>query len=204
MSVSVLIRNRPPVIGEIELDAALTESHDYMSRVTQYPVEDGSTMSDHIQNQPVKLSIEGFVTNNPIRTTAAAGASPTVDAARNAGVGTRAIGAFNALMALRDAREPVTIVTNLKSYPTMALESLNVPKNARTGDALRFTSVWVEIRKVTSETVFTEDLAVSDSGAKAGISDQASSQRDAGKQNTPETAPANRSWLASIAGSFGG
>jgi Dit-like phage tail protein len=203
MSVSVLLKPTPPQIGELVLDAALTENHDYLSRVTSYPVEDGSDMTDHIQNEPEKIGIEGFVTNNPIRV-AAAGGGVSVDAARTAGVGTRAIDAFNALMLIRDQRQPVTIVTNLKTYESMALESINFPKGPTTGDALRFTSMWVKVRKVKSETVFTEELADNTTGPKAGTADQASSDRDLGKQNTTTPDEASQSWAFSLLSGFGG
>jgi hypothetical protein len=181
--LNVLIGKRPPEIGMVKLSLSLSEQHSFASKVTQFPVEDGSQMSDHIINQPDKLTIQGFVTNSPISTLDTSGPG-------------NGESAFEALERIHRTREPVRVFTTLKEYEDMAMESFNVPKNATTGETLRFTAVFIKIRKVTSGIVEVADL-------KADVADTASTTKDAGKQNTTATSARKKSWLTSLTG-FGG
>ncbi len=174
MALSLLFgRATPPKIGEIELDASLSESHQFTSEVTQFPVEDGSVITDHIQNKPDKLDINGFVTNTPVRFLG------SVDLIRTSGDSGRTELAFEALERIHRDRELVTIVTNLKTYEDMALESLTVPRNATIGDVLEFSASFVKVVKVSSALVFTTDLLPVN-----GADQQGASTADAGNQNT--------------------
>ena len=184
MATGVLIGKRPPEIGLVKLSLSVQEQHQFGSKVTQFPVEDGSVMSDHIQNEPDKLTLQGFVTDSPISTldTSGPGNGET---------------AFEALERIHRTREPVRVFTTLKEYQDMAMERFSVPKNSQTGETLRFTASFVKIRKVSSLTVQVADI-------KAGDKDGASNTKNAGKQNTSEPNARKRSWLASLAGSFAG
>jgi hypothetical protein len=168
MALSILLeRKNPPTIGALALDAALSENHSFESEVSQFPVEDGSIITDHIVNKPDSVTINGLVTDSPIDLAVLFSSLGSV----------RSQAAFELLEELHRTREPVKIVTNLKVYESMAMRSLSIPKNAKVGSALEFTATFVQIRIVTSETVLTEDLAVP-------TKDLSSSTRDAGNQNT--------------------
>ena len=178
MALSLLFGRAEPTtisgnlsIGEIELDASLSESHQFDSEVTQYPVEDGSVITDHIQNRPDKLTINGFVSNTPVRLFS----SVAIDLVRTSGNS----GRFDALERIHRERVLVDIVTPLKSYTDMAMESLTVPRNAAIGDTLEFSATFIKVVKVSSELVTGENLLDVN-----GAQDQASSTKDAGKQNT--------------------
>ena len=68
MAVATIIaRKRPSSIAQIELDANLGEVHNFISQVSQFPVEVGSPITDHIFNQPVEVTLEGFITNSPVK-----------------------------------------------------------------------------------------------------------------------------------------
>ncbi len=175
MALSLLFgRPEPAKIGEIELDASLSESHQFASEVTQFPVEDGSVITDHIQNKPDEVSINGFVTNTPVRSFATIGAA--IDLVRSSGISGRTELAFEALERIHRDRELVTIVTNLKTYADMALQSLTVPRNAAIGDVLEFSADFVKVVKVSSALVTVENLLP--------VGKKGSSTKDAGKQNT--------------------
>lgn len=66
MVTVILNKKSPGKIGILELDATIHESHEYTNTVTEFPVEKGFRISDHIIRQPEKLVMEGFVTNSPI------------------------------------------------------------------------------------------------------------------------------------------
>lgn len=169
---TVLIGKRPPEIASIHLDLSTSEAHRFESRVTQFPVEDGSPMTDHIQNLPDSITLEGFVTNSPIQVLVESGP-------RNGET------AFEALEGIHRTQEPVRVFTTLKEYDDMALVSLNVPKTAETGDALRFTAMFQKMRKVSSQTVQVEDLRRD----SQGTDDRGSDTNEKGNQNTPEPKP---------------
>lgn len=175
MSLSLLFsrRQRKSVrIGAIELDAALSEEHSWESKVTEYPTEDGASISDHIFNLPRKIAIEGFVTNSPVVIFSAFTDIDNAD---------RVQSAVTALQELRDTRELVSVITGLVAYENMALVSLDIPRDASTGQALRFRASFVEVKKVSLDTVDIPTRKVSRSGAASKV--------NTGKQ-TPPKAPA--------------
>lgn len=54
------------VNGPLNFDATISESHDREADVTDYPVEEGSNVADHVRPRPWTLSLETFVSNQPI------------------------------------------------------------------------------------------------------------------------------------------
>jgi len=61
-------------IGGIQLDAVLQETHRFENLVTQYPVESGATITDHIINKPLCLEMDGRLTDTPLSLVASLGA----------------------------------------------------------------------------------------------------------------------------------
>lgn len=110
-------------IGGVVLDATLTEDHQYNARVTNYPVENGKIISDHIINEPETVQITGIVTDTPL----------AILSSFN-----RSINAFNRLIQIHNNRERVTVVTGIKVYTDMVMTSLQVPRNVQTGQSLTF------------------------------------------------------------------
>lgn len=121
-------------VGSVELDVTLREDHNYSSRVTNYPVEDGAIISDHIINDPNILTLEGIVTDTPL----------SILTFFN-----RSVDAFNRLIEVHEKRELVTVVTGIKVYPNMAITLLNVPRDVTTGQSLKFT---IELQNVILDT----------------------------------------------------
>jgi hypothetical protein len=121
-------------VGNVVFDTVITEDHRFNSRVTYYPVETGTLVSDHIINQPDVVVLQGLVSDTPLNALA---------------LFNRSIQAFNQLVRLHERREVVTVVTGLKVYPSMAITSMNVPRNIRTGQSLTFT---VELQRVVFDT----------------------------------------------------
>jgi hypothetical protein len=182
-------------VGSVELDVTIREEHRYSSRVTNYPVEDGSNLSDHIINDPPIVTLEGIVTDTPLAILT---------------FFNRSVSAFNQLVEIHEKRELVTVVTGLKVYPNMAITVLDVPRDIRTGQSLKFTielqnvvldtSVRLEINeenlfggvqsKIPREIVSSgEDIPLIQSDPVNSLKDQATSGKDFGIQSlqTPPT-----------------
>jgi len=134
------------IIDGYRLDAAPSEDHAFESEVTSHPVEDGADITDHVRARPVTVSISGVVSDSPIGAVAdqrVLGDVPSADA-------------FTLLLEIRDAREPVTIQTNLRTFDNMVLTSLQVPQDASTGQSLRFRATFVQVELVRNERTVVE------------------------------------------------
>jgi hypothetical protein len=147
---SVVLVHKYATLGALVLDASVSEQHNYTSRVTQYPVESGGAVSDNIYNEPMKLTIKGVVSNHPLPDSPADG---------------DAQGALETLLAIREAREPIDIVTGLMSYKDMAMTTLNIPRDYKTGDALIFDVSFIKVVMAQTETVVLNKLSTSGKGA---------------------------------------
>lgn len=176
----------PTLIGDLALDCTVTETHTATSTVTEHPVESGANITDHIRPDPVQLSITGIVSDTPIgsrqvqRSIEVGGASVQVTQQEPPSSATgfgRA--AWAKLDAIRTAAKPVKVVTRDKTYESMALVSLSVPKESKTGGALYFTAQFKQVRIVYNRTT---KVVV----AKASKSHK---KQDTGKQPTAAVEP---------------
>lgn len=118
-------------VGVVELDVTLTENHTFNSRATNFPVETGGDVTDHIINDPDVLTLSGIVSDTPLNIFS---------------FFTRSIDAFNRLVDLHERRVPVTVVTGLKVYQNMVMTTLDVPRNINTGQSLTFNITLQNIR----------------------------------------------------------
>lgn len=132
-------------INGYPIDLALSEEFSAQTEITQYPIEKGSFNSDHMRNLPEELSFEGVVSDTPIGAIAAdpsrqdieGGVLPSKDA-------------YNRLIAIREATEPVVIECSLGRFEDMGLVQLSVPRTSKTGKGLIFTASFQKMRFVTN------------------------------------------------------
>jgi hypothetical protein len=118
------------------IDVAVREDHSFDNEVTEHPVEVGSDIVDHVRAKPIMLTLEGIVSDTPIGGVADLRSETTLPSRE----------AFERLLAIRNARLPVTISTSLRVYTDMVLEALSTPREAKTGDALVFTARFRQVR----------------------------------------------------------
>lgn len=177
----------PTLIGDVAIDCTVTETHTATATVTKHPVESGANITDHIRPEPVQLSVTGIVSDTPIgskqiqRAIDAGGAKVQITESETP---TSAVGfgrtAWAKLEAIRVAAKPVKVTTRDRTYESMALTSLTVPKEAKNGGALYFTAQFEQVRIVFNRTT---KVVVS----KASKSHK---KQDTGKQPTAEETPA--------------
>lgn len=132
----------------LDLDVTQDEIHEWNNEVTQYPVEIGSPISDHIQLNPDNLTISGLITNSAIGESALS---------ELAGGDDRTQTAFDVLLELRNNRQLVTVYTKHKIYTDMAIKSVNLPRDAAIGDALKFKIEFINVRLVETQTTEVPD-----------------------------------------------
>lgn len=131
-------------IAQIEVDVSVQETHETDCDITENPVESGANITDHIQVKPAKLTIEGLVSDTPIK---------FLQGIRSLFDDNRSRKTYEELLTIQESREPIDVVTGLKQYSNMVLKTLTVPRSADTGKALRFTAIFQEIRIVESSSI---------------------------------------------------
>ena len=52
--------------GPLHFDVVLSESVEYVSEVTESPVEKGANVTDHVRTSPVRITIDAFYSSHPI------------------------------------------------------------------------------------------------------------------------------------------
>lgn len=123
--------NRKYGVGRIEFDLVLSENHDYRSTISSHPIEDGSEITDHIQNELESGTLNGLITNYSLY---------TGEIASN-----RAQDTFEALVELWRQKTPVTITTVLKVYTDVVIENMPFVRDASQGESL---PISISFRKV--------------------------------------------------------
>jgi hypothetical protein len=145
-------------IGGYLIDAAISERESLESEVTEYPVESGAVITDHVRNRPLMLDMEFVVSDTPIGEAAAARADGVVPSSE----------ARQKLKALRATRQPFTVVSGAGTYENMVFTSLEFPRDGSTGDALKGTATLqqLDIAEVRRLSVATGGTSL---GRRAGL-----------------------------------
>jgi len=138
------------IIGSYEIDAAVSEEPQFDNEVTEHPVESGANVADHVNARPGVLVVEGIVSDTPIgpladRRAADASDGELLDPTPPSD------DAFARLVAISEARQPVTVETSRRTHQNMVLESLSERRDASSGEALRFRATFRQIRVVTNQ-----------------------------------------------------
>jgi hypothetical protein len=135
------------LIAGYQIDASLSEEHTFESEVSEYPVETGGDVTDNIRPKPIIVKINGIVSDTPIGTIADVRGRQGDNGALDF---TPSNDAYAKLKDIRDKREPVSIVTTLQTFDSMVMTNLEVPRDAKTGKALRFTATFQQVTLVTN------------------------------------------------------
>lgn len=196
-------RTRTVTMNVLTIDATIEETHTSTIDITDFPIEDGSVISDHFILRPKELSIEGIITNSPltpysqitgILSSGIVAASskigvPIIGGLLGAGLGAsiggllatssnRAKDAFHFLQQLQEQRQLFDVVTGIKVYKNMCLTSLTVPRRADTGQSIRFSATLREVNVVSSEIIKLPESIIHPS-----VASSATKKTDLGRQS---------------------
>lgn len=151
---SILFQQKRAQIGEITLDASISEEHVSECEMTENPIEDGAIVTDHVHVMPAQLTIEGIVSDTPITFALINNVMGFVNSVNTTILGnsSRSTDAYNALIDLQKSREPFTVVTGLRVYKDMIMTSLSVPRDVQKGKAVNFTAELKQIIIAKSKT----------------------------------------------------
>lgn len=147
--------------GGIEMDAIVREQYDLSSTITDHPVDDASEISDNILLSPRIYVLEAIVTDTPMGLLAALdqlgatvsavmgylkenllGDEPQNDAT------SRSLAAFQALVALWEARQTFDVQTGMGLWPSMGILNIRVAVDQETAGKLHFYTTLRQVRKV--------------------------------------------------------
>lgn len=126
----------PAKIGSLNCDVILEREATYDSRVTEYPVEDGFPISDHVTRNPLTLTMTVICTPTPL-----SGAKPS-----------RMNSVANAIKNIYKAGEPITVTVPDAIYENMVMTHAPLPRNVRDGVCYRMQLDFVQVRKAQAKT----------------------------------------------------
>jgi len=125
-----------PTWGTVAFDAVFHLDHHAEAVLTEHPVQSGAPVSDHAFVKPSALTIEVGMT----------------DAIEGGSAG-RSASAFQMFMDLLELKEPLRIVTRLKTYDNMVVTSVSAPDDKATMNGLRAMIAFREVIMVDAATV---------------------------------------------------
>lgn len=153
---SILFDRQKARVGVVNLDASVEETHTKTNELTDFPVDSGVNITDHIRQTPDAVEITGIVSDTPIVFLASTQArSPIEDEITI--TRDRVKLAYDKLQEIMNTGALVTVVTTLRTYDNMALTGLSVTRNAATGRVLNAALSLREVLFAFAETVEAPD-----------------------------------------------
>ena len=184
----------------LSFDAVVTEKHSEDATITDQPIENGSSVSDHAFSKPRKLTLRAVVSNAFL-------GDPTGDLFSQNGTRTRAQNAWDMLRQLKNQYVPFDIVTGLLVYTNMVIEKLSTEQDVKTSSSLSVDIDTREVVIVTPQTVAYGSPAVGGGLATALAPGIAAAKKALAAFNMgtkPGARPTNQSLLSQVASFAGG
>lgn len=133
-------------IGEVFIDCSHSEIIEYNQTITDHPVENGESITDHVYNNPLRVKVQGTITDTPIdiigtvRNVAGLFNGNVLNNIKETylGKGRKQTTAYEALKDLATSNATLTLVNYLDTFENMVIESLSFPRDGETGARLYF------------------------------------------------------------------
>jgi len=213
----LLNKNDRNKIGSLEIEATLSEDHEYKNSVSNYKVEEGYDITDHVHQEPDRVTIEGVFSETPLPNintdfslfVKGAGHSHVQTALealliiagrilpkqqKVIGTAERQLDTASTLATQERKVSPkvVDLITGLRIYTNMVCTSLTFSKNKNTGQSLPFIMGFKKIYAVESKIV-TLDKTSDLNGKAPNVKNSAPVTKQAGNQvtKTPSSALVN-------------
>ena len=173
---NLLIRKKRTIgskkgVGGIAIDGVIEETTNRSMRITEHPVEDATTISDHIIRVPLSYSMEGVITDSPLATEALTGIADSVTGvfgkSEESGQ-TRSQQIYSELVKLLEKKEVIEIQTTLQLYKDLAFESISVKQDKDRARSIHFSATFKQVIIVRSSSAEVDARNISDKKDKAG------------------------------------
>ncbi|HEY7996671.1 MAG TPA: hypothetical protein VIE14_07365, partial [Steroidobacteraceae bacterium] len=137
-------------IGGIDVNVAVEEVHSDTLELTEHPVETGAAITDHSYRRPSEIVLRcGWSNSDPSALKAIASG---LVAGSVMSVSSYVTGIYSRLLKLQQSRDPLTIVTGLRTYQSMLIRALVVTRDVRTSQVLTVQATCKEIIVVDTQT----------------------------------------------------
>jgi hypothetical protein len=122
-------------VGDIiKIDCTVTEDFSYEAEVTEFPIDNGSDITDHVIIKPFKYSLSGIQSDYPDELFSII--SSVADMVNKAERKSKT--ASDVLVEAMEKRETLKITNGLKTLENMILTKINFPRDKKTTYALKF------------------------------------------------------------------
>lgn len=162
----------------VEFDTTIAENYTYDAAPTSSPIEDGSSITDHVVTAPLLLDLVGIKADTSLYGQeallheASAIAASAVLPPFGVIAGAAAVRGFRAqkgsaspsqatyaqLVSIFQGAIPFTVRTKLGGYANMVIANLSAPRDVSVGTALIFTMRLAQLNIVSSQTLDVSDL----------------------------------------------
>jgi hypothetical protein len=167
----------------VTIDVRVSESHNFSSKTTDYPIEDGSLLTDHVIVDPFSVGLNGIVSNTPLPKVGTE-VSTTGNGERRSDV------AYEALVTASRTKQSVVFESTLASYSGI-ITDLSFSKDSSTGESINFSATFREVR-----TGFVKradpDTFPNENALAASIADRASTEKNNGSKRLSAWSEAQR------------
>ena len=195
MSSGALTMIDSPTFGRFIFDAVFSVDHSANVTVTTHPIQAGASVADHAYQEPDEVTLDIGMTDAAI------------------GVETNhSVNAYTKLREIMAKREPVTLVTRLKTYQNMVITSISAPDDVKTMNALKASIYFSQVKIVEVSIVRVQEITTSSKKSTSSSSSKSSSSKSSGssgtktsstKKTTKSTTSSNKSVLKKLADKLG-
>jgi hypothetical protein len=149
--VSFTYRKPPKSIGGFAIDAFISEHYSFSNSVTDIPIEDGSTIADHVIENADEIQVKAFIGKTEFTVWEGPLPQSTADIAP-ADPKARIRAAYYELLRLKRSRQTVDVVMGLGTFHDMVITSFDIDRDVENGADLPFDMSFKRIKKVKSQT----------------------------------------------------
>lgn len=150
--ISLFFTDKQYRLGEITIDAIVKENHELRAKISEHPSEGGESFIDHVAHEATTIQIDGIISNTPMTWIGITAVESLVNYFHEKSNDIVAQ-AFKKLEDIFAKREPISIVTSLKEYDNMVLESLSIERGGGSFDSLHFNATAKQIRIIEKATI---------------------------------------------------
>lgn len=158
-----------PTYGKFYFDAVFSTEHSANVTVTEHPVQVGAPITDHAYQEPDEVTME-------------IGMSDAMVGVSN----DHSVNAFTMLRQIMVKREPVKLVTRLKTYSNMVLTSISAPDDQSTMYGLKATIMLRSVNIVSVSVIKVQQtVSAKKPGGTSGGSDKKGDKKKQGSKADP-------------------
>lgn len=132
--------NSRKVLDTLVLDASLSEVHESDADVTEFPVEQGSDITDNVRPKPKTLMVEALISDFHLSNEGRASVSSGGPVSSQRPLSGAKGDAKTTLAKLEDYQSKGTLIdveTGLKSYRNMVIKSIRTPRDKNLKNAIK-------------------------------------------------------------------